>query len=182
MIRQPPRSTLFPYTTLFRSQVNTEPAPEVVENVTEAISVRTVFEVEDVYVDRVTRNVIQPVIITTIQPIERRILRAQAETITAPVQYEEQTLPGRIEEAVIPETIVNYIEQVTEETRKELTETYFEAVTQRDVIQPIVRTLIQPIEIRRPNIQTETVTAPTRYETVRATLVVLNIGNGCNCD
>lgn len=163
-------------------QVNTEPAPEIIENITEAISERTVFEVEDVYVDRVTRNVIQPVIITTIQPIERRILRAQAESITAPVQYEEQTLPGRIEEAVIPETVVNYIEEVTEETREEVTETYFEAVTQRDVIQPIVRTLIQPIEIRRPSVQTETVTAPTRYETVRATLVVLNIGNGCNCD
>lgn len=163
-------------------QVNTEPAPAVTENIVPQISERTVFEVEDVYIDQVTRNVIQPVIITTVQPIERRLVRAQSETVTAPVQYEEQRLPGRVEEATIPETVVNYIPQVTEESREEYSESYFEAVTQRDVIQPIVRTLIQPVEIRRPRIQTETVTAPTRYETVRASLVVLNVGGGCNCN
>jgi hypothetical protein len=163
-------------------QVNTEPAPAVTENIQPQISERTVFEVEDVYIDQITRNIIQPVVITTVQPIERRLVRAQSETVTAPVQYEEQRLPGRVEDAIIPETVVNYIPQVTEETREEYSESTFQAVTQRDVIQPIVRTLIQPVEIRRPRVQTETVTAPTRYETVRASMVVLNVGGGCDCN
>ena len=133
------------------------------------------------YIDQVTTNVIQPVVITTIQPIERQVLQASKETVTAPTQYEEQRLPLRIEDAVIPETVTNYIPQITEQSREEYSETYFEAITERDVIQPIVRTLIQPVEIRRPRVTTERVTAPTRYETVRASLVVLNIGGGCTC-
>src|SRR2546429_3131161 len=32
MIRRPPRSTLFPYTTLFRSRVNAEDAPRLLED------------------------------------------------------------------------------------------------------------------------------------------------------
>ena len=162
-------------------RVETQPAPAVTENTTEQVTERTVLEVSDVYIDQVTRNVIQPVVITTIQPIERQVLQAQKETVTNPVQYEEQRLPVRVEDAMIPDTQVNYIPQVTEQSREEHSESYFEAVTQRDIIQPIVRTLIQPVEIRRPNVTTETVTAPTRYETVRASLVVLNIGGDCVC-
>lgn len=163
-------------------RVETQEAPEVVETTTEQITERTVFEVEDVYIDQVTRNVIQPVVITTIQPIERQILRGTTEQITAAVQYEETRLTGIVEDAIIPETQVNYVPQITEESRETLTETYFEAVTTRDVIQPIVRTLVQPVEIRRPSVTTETITNPTRYETVRASLVVLNVGGACNCN
>src|SRR5258707_4638800 len=32
MIRRPPRSTLFPYTTLFRSLVNNDPGPKVIRS------------------------------------------------------------------------------------------------------------------------------------------------------
>ncbi len=163
-------------------RVETQPAPALVENIVPQVTERTVFEVEDVYIDQVTRNVIQPVIITTVQPIERQRLVAQTETITAAVQVEEQRLTGRVIDAVIPQTLTNFIPQVSEENREEVSETTFEAVTQRDVIQPIVRTLIQPVEVRRANITTETVTAPTRYETVRASLVVLNVGGPCNCN
>ncbi|MEZ5946083.1 MAG: hypothetical protein R3C13_05735 [Hyphomonas sp.] len=162
-------------------RVETQPAPAVTENTTEQLTERTVLEVEDVYIDQVTRNVIQPVVITTIQPIERQVIAAQKETVTNPVQYEEQRLAGIVEDVMVPETQVNYVAQVTEESREEYSESYFEAVTQRDIIQPIVRTLIQPVEIRRPRVTTETVTAPTRYETVRASLVVLNIGGSCVC-
>jgi hypothetical protein len=163
-------------------RVETTPAPAVTENIVPQVTERTVFEVEDVYIDQITKNIIQPVVITTVQPIERQRLVGQTETITAAAQIEEQRLPGRVEDVVIPQTQVNFIPQVTEQTREEASETTFSAVTQRDVIQPIVRTLIQPVEIRRPNLQTETVTAPTRYETVRASLVVLNVGGACNCN
>ncbi len=162
-------------------RVETDPAPEIQETVTEQVTERTVLEVEDVYVDRVIRQVIQPVIITTIQPVERQVLKATSETVTAPARVEEETLPLRVIDAVIPETVVNYIPQITEESREELLETTFEAVTQREVIQPVRRTLIQPVEIRRVNARTETVTAPTRYETVRASLVVLNVSSPCGC-
>ena len=163
-------------------RVDQQPAPAMTEETVQQVSERTVFEVEDVYIDQVTRNIIQPVVITTVQPITRQVLQARTETVTNPVQMEEQRLAGRVEEVVIPQTVVNYIPQVTEESREERTETTFQAVTQRDVIQPIVRTLIQPVEIRRPNVTTENVTAATRYETGRASLVVLNVGGGCNCN
>lgn len=163
-------------------RVETQEAPAIVETVTDSITERTVFEVEDVYIDQITRNIIQPVVITTIQPIERQILRGTVEQVTAAVQFEEQRLSGTVVDAVIPETQVNYIPQVTEEARDQYSETFFSAVTTRDVIQPIIRTLVQPIEIRRPNVTTETITNPTRYETVRASLVVLNVGGACNCN
>lgn len=163
-------------------RIETDPAPEMQETVIEQVTERTVLEVEDVYVDRVIRQVIQPVIITTVQPVERHVLKATSETVTAPARVEEETLPLRVIDAVIPQTVVNYIPQVTEESREELVETTFEAVTQRDVIQPVRRTLIQPVEIRRANVKTETVTAPTRYETVRASLVVLNVASACGCN
>ncbi len=164
------------------ARVETIPAPALTETIVPQVTERTVFEVEDVFIDQVTRNVIQPVIITTVQPIERQRLVAQTETVTAPVQFEEQRLTGRVIDAVIPQTVTNFIPVVSEETREEASESTFEAVTQRDVIQPIIRTLVQPIEVRRPNLTTETVTAPTRYETVRASLVVLNVGGPCNCN
>ena len=83
---------------------------------------------------------------------------------------------------MIPETVVNYMPQLTEEFVEEMSESYFDAVIQRDVYQPVVRTIIQPIEIRKVRATTETVNNATRYETVRASLVVLNLGSPCNCN
>jgi hypothetical protein len=125
--------------------------------------------------------VVQPVVVTTVQPVERRILRPQTETVTRETIYQEEYLPGRVEAEPVPETQVNYIPQHEEQYREEVTESYFEAVTQRDVIQPVVRKIIQPVEYRRVRPQVERVTAPTRYETQRASLVVLNVGSGCPC-
>lgn len=162
-------------------RVETEPAPQMIENVIPQITERTVFEVSDVYVDQVTRNVIQPVVVTTVQPIEYRRINGRKETVTNPVRYEEEYLPGRVEADPIPETVVNYIPQVNTQTREEVIETYFDAVTQRDVIQPIVTTMIQPVEYRRVRGRTETVTAPVQYETVRGASIVINVGTGCAC-
>ena len=162
-------------------RVETEAAPQITEQVIPQVTERTVLEVEDVYVDQVTRNVVQPVVVTTIQPVERRVLRPQTETIVRDTIYEEEYLPGRVDAEPIPETQVNYIPQVTEEYREEYTESYFEAVTQRNVIQPVERKIIQPVEYRRVRPQVEQVVAPTRYETQRASLVVLNVGPGCPC-
>ncbi len=164
------------------TRVETDPVPQVVENVIPQVSERVVYEVEDVYIDQITRNVIQPIEITNIQPIERRILRPRAETLTDPVRYEEDVLPVIIEEARVPETIVNYIPQVTENRVEEVREEYYDVVARRDIYQPIVRTMVQPVERRILRPQTETVTAPTRYETVRGTQIIINIGTaGCNC-
>ena len=162
-------------------RVETEPAPAVSENLIPQISERTVLEVEDVYTDQVTRNIIQPVVITTIQPVERRLLRAQSETITRDPIFQEERLPGRVEADPVPQTVDNFIPQLSTENRDDVTETFFDAVTQRDVIQPIVRTLVQPVEIRRVRGQTETITNETQFEEVRASLVVLNVGGPCNC-
>jgi len=162
-------------------RVETEAAPATVENFIPQVSERTVLEVEDVYTDQVTRNIIQPVVITTIQPVERRLLRAQSETITRDPIYQEERLVGRVEADEIPQTVENFIPQITTENRDEVTETFFDAVTQRDIIQPIVRTLVQPVEVRRVRGQTETITQETQFETVRASLVVLNVGGPCNC-
>ena len=125
---------------------------------------------------------VQPVVGTTIQPVVNEVLQGRTETITRDTRYETETLARRTERVSVPETVVNYIPQVTEEYQEERSETYFEAVTQRDIYQPVVRTIIQPIEIRKMNAKTETVTNPTRYETVRASLVVLNIGASCDCN
>ncbi len=162
-------------------RVETEAAPQVVENIIPQVTERTILEVEDVYIDQITRNVIQPVVVTTIQPIEYIRVNSLTENVTNEVRYEEEILPGRVEDVVIPETVMNYIPQLTEEFVEEHSESYFEAVVQRDVYQPVVRTIIQPIEYRRVNATTETITNPTRYETVRASLVVLNLGAPCNC-
>ena len=163
-------------------RVDTEAAPAMVENIIPQVTERTILEVEDVYIDQITRNVIQPVVITTIQPVEYVRVNETTETATNPTRYEEETLSGIVEDAVIPETVVNYMPQLTEEFVEERSETYFDAVVQRDIYQPVVRTIIQPVEIRRMNATTETVTNATRYETVRASLVVLNLGSPCNCN
>ena len=157
------------------------PRPEVQENVIPQYIDRTVLEIQDVYVDRVTRNITQPVEITTIQPVQREVIRGRTETVTAPTQYQTDYLPGRVIEAQIPQTRVNYIPQVNEVRRDDYSETYFDAVTRREVIQPIVTTRVQPVEYVRYNGLTETVTAPTQYETIRANQVVLNVGGGCIC-
>ena len=119
---------------------------------------------------------------TTVQPVERRVLRPQTERVTAETRYEQERLPKRVEAEPVPETHVNHIEQVEEKYREEVTETYFDAVTKRKVIQPVTRRIIQPVEYRKPRPVTETVEAPTRYETRRASLVVLNVGSGCPCN
>jgi hypothetical protein len=155
--------------------------PQIQENVIPQYVDKTVLEISDVYVDRVTRNVTQPVMITTVQPIERQQIRPRKETATAATRYETDYLPGRVIPAQVPQTRVNYIPQVNEVRREDYSETYFQAVTQRDVIQPIVTTRIQPVEYIRYNGVTETVTAPTQYETIRANQVVLNVGGGCLC-
>lgn len=163
-------------------RVETESAPQVVENITPRLSERTILEVEDVYIDNVTRNVIQPVVVTTIQPVVNEVLQGRTETETRATRYETETLAGKTEAVAIPQTVVNYIPQLDEEYQEEHSESYFEAVTQRDIYQPVVRTIVQPIEVRKMNPKTETVTNATRYETVRASLVVLNIGAPCNCN
>ncbi len=163
-------------------RVDIEEAPAMVENIIPQVTERTILEVEDVYIDQVTRNIIQPVVVTTVQPVEYVRVNEKTENITNPTRFEEETLSGIVEDAVIPETVVNMIPQLTEEYKEEVSETYFEAVTERNVYQPVVRTIIQPIEIRKVNAKTETVTNATRYETVRASLVVLNIGAPCNCN
>lgn len=163
-------------------RVETEAAPNIVETITPKVTERTILEVEDVYIDNVTRNVIQPVVVTTIQPVVKEVLNGRTETITNATRYETETLSTITESVMVPDTVVNYIPQVTEEYQEEYSETHFEAVTQRDIYQPVVRKIIQPIEIRKMNPKHETVTNPTRYETVRASLVVLNIGSPCYCD
>ena len=163
-------------------RVETEAAPQMVENITPRVSERTILEVEDVYIDNVTRNIIQPVVVTTIQPVINEVLQGRTETEIRATRYETETLTGKTEAVSIPQTVVNYIPQLTEEYQEERSESYFEAVTQRDIYQPVVRTIVQPIEVRKMNPKTETVTNATRYETVRASLVVLNIGAPCNCN
>lgn len=163
-------------------RIETEEAPQIVETITPQVTERTILEVEDVYIDNVTRNIIQPVMVTTIQPVVREVLQGRTETITNETRHETETLAGMTEAVSIPETVVNYIPQLLEQSQEEYSESTFEAVTQRDIYQPVVRTIIQPIEVRKMNPTTETVTNPTRYETVRASLVVLNIGSGCNCN
>ncbi|MAI90987.1 hypothetical protein [Ponticaulis sp.] len=162
-------------------QVEYDARPQVRENVIPQYTDRTVVEVEDVYVDRVTRNITQPVEVTVIQPVQRQVIRGRSETVTAATRYETQTLPGRVIEANIPQTRVNYIPQVNEVAVQDVRETYFNAVTHREVIQPVVTTRVQPIQVVRYNPVTETVTAPVQYETIRANQVVLNVGGGCVC-
>lgn len=164
------------------ARVIEDPRPEIVENYIPQVTERTVLEVQDVYVDQVTRQVIQPVVITTVQPIENRLINPRSEQVIAPARYEEEYLPGRVIEDPIPETVVNYIPQVTTNTREQYSETYFEAVTQRNIYQPIVRTQIQPVEYRRVRPRTETVTAPVQYENYRDTAVVIDLGTPCNCE
>lgn len=162
-------------------RVEIEEAPRLVETLTPQLTERTVLEVEDVYIDNVTRNVVQPVIVTTIQPVVSQVLKGRTETITNAVRYESETLPGKIERAYAPDTVINYIPQVKEVHEEEYSKTYFDAVTHRDIHQPVHKKIIQPVEVRKMNPKHETITNPTRYETVRASLVVLNIGESCNC-
>ena len=77
---------------------------------------------------------------------------------------------------------MNYIPQVQNVAQEEYSETYFDAVTRRVVYQPKVINTVQPVIIERPRARTETQTLPTRYETVRASLVVLDLGAPCNCN
>ena len=118
---------------------------------------------------------------TTIQPVVKEVLNGRTETETRATRYETETLAGITNSVSVPDTVVNYIPQLTEEYQEERSESYFEAVTHRDIYQPVHRKIIQPVEIRKVTPKTETVTNATRYETVRASLVVLNIGAPCNC-
>merc|ERR1711974_397372 len=58
----------------------------------------------------------------------------------------------------------NVEERVTENTEFEETTTYFDAVTRREIVQPVERTLIQPIERRIVRPRVEEVTEDTVYE------------------
>lgn len=162
-------------------RVEDQGAPGMIENVTEQVSERVVYEVQDVYVDQVTRNVIQPVVVTRVQPVEYRRVRGQSETVTAPTVYETEYLPARVEADTVPQTEVVVREDVRTNTVEEVSETYMDVVTQRTVIQPVVRTQVQPVEIRRARPQTETVTAPVRYETVRAGSIAMAAPTTCGC-
>ncbi|MEM1037512.1 MAG: hypothetical protein AAGI14_12210 [Pseudomonadota bacterium] len=163
-------------------RIEREAAPAAVENIIPQLTERTVLEVEDVYIDQITRNIIQPVVITTVQPVINEVLRGRVESETLPTQYEERTLPGITEGVSVPQTVVNYIPQVQNVAQEEYSETYFDAVTRRVVYQPKVINTVQPVIIERPRARTETQTLPTRYETVRASLVVLDLGAPCNCN
>ncbi|MEL7231284.1 MAG: hypothetical protein AAGJ85_02085 [Pseudomonadota bacterium] len=163
-------------------RVEREAAPAAVENIIPQVTERTVLEVEDVYIDQVTRNIIQPVVITTVQPVINEVLRGRVESETLSTRFEERTLPGITEGVSVPQTVVNYIPQVQEVFEEEYSESRFDAVTRRIVYQPKVVNTIQPVIIERPRARTETQTLPTRYETVRASLVVLDLGAPCNCN
>lgn len=163
-------------------RIEEDPVPPVEETVTEEVTVNKVEEGYETYYDAVTRReVVQPIERTTVVPVQRRILRPVTETITAETRYETRRAPVRVEEDPVPPVTETVTEDVNEFRMEEISETYFDAVTKREVLQPVERTIIQPVEYRRVRPQTERVTAPTRYETRRASLVVLTVGEGCNC-
>lgn len=164
------------------ARVEREAAPATVTNIIPQVTERTVLEVEDVYIDQVTRNIIQPIVVTTVQPVINEVLRGRVERDTLGTQYEERMLPGITEGVSVPQTVVNYIPQVQNVSDEEYSESYFDAVTRRVVYQPKVINTVQPVIIERPRARTETETLPTRYETVRASLVVLNLGAPCACN
>lgn len=153
------------------------------EPVQEEVTVEERDEITDGYFDAiVAREIIQPVERTIIQPVERQILQGSMEDVTEPIQYETERLSVIVEEDAVPQLIENFIPQETVETREEVTETFYDAIAQRDIYQPIVRTIVQPVEIRRVRPQVETVTAPVRYETARGQQIIINIGtSGCAC-
>ena len=136
------------------------------ENVDEQVVQNTEVQETTSYFDAVTsRTIIQPVERTLVQPIERRIVRARTETITEDTRFEEERLPVRVESDPVPTPVDNLIPQETTQTREETTESFYDAVTQRDIIQPIVRTTVIPVQRRITRPRTETVTNETRYET-----------------
>jgi hypothetical protein len=157
------------------------PRPQLSENVVEQYVDKTILEVSDVYVDRVTKNVTQPVRITTIEPVQREVIRPRKETIQSDVQYRTERLPVRVIPAQPVQPVINYIEQVTEKQVEDYRESYYQAVTQHDIIQPVVTTRVQPVEYVRYQGVTEVIERPVRYETVRADTVILNVGVGCIC-
>ncbi len=157
------------------------PRPEIQENVIRKYVDKTVLEVSDVYVDRVTKNITQPVHITTIEPIQREVIRPRKETVEAAVQYRTERLPVRVIPVQPVEPVVNVIEQVSEKRVEDYRESYFQAVTQHNVIQPVVTTRIQPVEYVRYEGLVEQVERPVQFETIRADTVVLNVGAGCVC-
>ena len=141
------------------------------ENIEERVETRSEIEETTTYVDAVTRReILQPVQRTLIQPIERRVAQGRTEEATEDMRYEENRLPVRIERDATPTVVENYIPQVTTETRDEITESYYDVVSRRDIIQPIERTTVIPVQRRIVRPRTETVTNDTRYETNRAAL------------
>ena len=90
------------------------------------------------------RNIYQPKTITTIQPIERQILRGTTETITEATRYEEERLPKRLEIEEAPRVVENITPRLTERTILEVEDVYIDNVT-RNVVQPVVVTTIQPV-------------------------------------
>ena len=82
--------------------------PATIENITEDITTVTEERVTETIVPYIaTRNVYQPKTITTVQPIERQILRGTTESITEAKRYEEERLPLRVETEDAPRVIEN---------------------------------------------------------------------------
>jgi len=118
---------------------------EVQEEYTEQTEVQETETFRDVVTER---EVIQPIERTLIQPVERRIINPQKETVTEETRFEEEVLPTIVEEAEIPGVTENTVVEETVEYREETTETFYDAVTQREVIQPVERTIVVPVERR----------------------------------
>jgi len=157
------------------------PRPNVVDNVIEKYVDKTILEVTDVYVDRVTKNVTQPVHITTIQPVQRQVIRPRTETVQANTKYLTETLPTKVIPVQRPQPLVEYIPQVTEKKVEDYRESYYQAVTRHEITQPVVTTRIQPIQYVRYNPVTEVVEMPVKQQVIKADMVVLNVGAGCVC-
>ena len=139
------------------------------ENTEERVETRTEMQESTEYVDAVTRrDIIQPVQRTLIQPVTREVLQGTTEDMTEDRVYETNRLPVRIERDPVPAVVENYIPQVTTQNEEEVTETYYDVVTRRDIIQPVERTTVVPVQRRITRPRVETVTAETRYETKTA--------------
>ena len=145
-------------------RVEQDPVPAPIDNVIPQETTETREEVTETFYDAVTqRDIIQPIVRTTVIPVQRRITRPRTETITNETRFETRTAPVRVESDPVPAAAESVEEQVQTVTRDEITETFVDAVAQRDIIQPVVRTIVQPVEIRRLRPQTETLTNETQF-------------------
>ena len=122
-----------------------------IENVTEDITTVTEEQITERVVPFIaTRNVYQPKTITTVQPIERQILRGTTESITEATRYEEERLPVRIETAEAPQVVENITPRVTERTVLEV-----EPVKLIMKVRPVLHSLLKSLTtvVRLPMMQ-----------------------------